>query len=150
MGEHRLLGFYTRDGVEFGLYAYGILGQLRRLGYRDINVVLQPHANGDQVVVRGDDGAGPQTLVELIVERRRVARLPEHLLFVHWLPLATLTRAVAKDRVLLDGQPYSWEADDMVSLFDRPCGPPWPTPVTAERDGRRFALRDDDTEPADD
>jgi hypothetical protein len=57
---------------------------------------------------------------------------------------------VAKDRVLLDGQPYSWEADDMVSLFDRPCGPPWPTPVTAERDGRRFALRDDDTEPADD
>lgn len=40
------------------------------------------------------------------------------------LALLEATTAVAEGRVLMDGAPYAWEADEMVHWLDKPPGPP--------------------------
>lgn len=53
---------------------------------------------------------------------------------LHGLPLADATRAVAEGRVLLDGAPYQWEADEMVAWAE-----PRPQPAVP-MDAARFSL----------
>ena len=54
------------------------------------------------------------------------------------LPLLEATRAVDEGRVLLDGQPYAWEPDEMVFWLREP--PEEPGEVALERDRARFTV----------
>jgi hypothetical protein len=57
------------------------------------------------------------------------------------LPLAAATEAVADGRVLLDGEPYAWEADEMAWWGKRPAEDGRAEAVARERDRCRFTVR---------
>ena len=42
-----LLGYYTSEGIEYGLQRYGLLDHLRRLGFHRFKVDIGPTATGD-------------------------------------------------------------------------------------------------------
>jgi len=216
------LGFYSAEGLELALARYGLLAQLRRLGYGPFRAAVANTAVGDraQLFGRGEDG-GEHLVIECVLEKREMGGEP--VLYVHWLtlrhplarfsaqrprlpdqevpglglaremaalfariaerlelagvafrpaafhtayagraqlrfvdpgrqgrfealvrdlggiPLAAATAAVASGRVLLGGEPYRWEPDEMVL---------WRTPhaedkgaVAAAREAARFELR---------
>jgi acetoin utilization deacetylase AcuC-like enzyme len=217
----QLLGFYSAEGLELALERYGLLRELRRLGYGSFRIALSQDQLGDRVQLfgRSEDGA-EHLLVECLLEKRAVAGAP--MLYVHWLtlrhplarfsaqrpalpeqevpglglareitgllsqmalrlgleglafrpaayhtafagraqlrfadparqgrfealvrdlgrlPLTEATRAVAQGRVLLDGAPYAWEADEMV-LWLHPHEMD-EAAVIAERERTHFAL----------
>ncbi len=227
--QRLLLGYYTAVGIEHGLHRYGLLSQLRRLGYTGFRVELDRTGAGDRMRLWGRSatahGAPPgeeQLLVEVVLERRRVAGAD--VLYVHWLslrhpraqfdalrprlpgqearglglarefgrvlalmarrldlagvafrpahlhtaysarhsfafvdparqgrfeallrdlaglPLLEATTALSEGRVRLDGEPYAWEADEMV-LWLRPIEQPGRAERVAEERGRcRFAV----------
>ncbi len=204
----KLLGFYTAEGLEYALEAYGLLPLIRRLGYGELRVSLE-NAATDRARLTGTDSKSHErvTLIELEVERRSLGG--GSFLFVNWLSLRNprarfnaqrpqlpgqevpglglaremsqmlalmakrlvldgvafrpswyhmafaarhtarfvaadrqgrfvslvealkgvslleATRAVAEGKVMLDGKPYTWEPDEMVT---------WLVPGHAERD----------------
>ena len=193
-----LLGFYSAEGLEHALYRYGVLSELRRMGYGPFRSDLRDDGVGQ--TARLIDVPSGQALIEAVLERREVAGAK--MLYVHWLalrnpharfsaerpqlpgqdvpglglaremmelllriaarlgmeglafrpaayhlayggreslrfvdparqgrfealvelfkgmPLAEATRAVAEGRVLLDGKPYEWETDEMVTWIE--------------------------------
>jgi acetoin utilization deacetylase AcuC-like enzyme len=201
-GQHRLLDFYTAEGLEFALERYRLLPILRRLGFSHLHVVIDKVAPYHRARLMGRDSQTGKAvvLVELEVEKRRVG--DGEFLFVNWLslrnprakfsqfrpqlpgqevpglglaremtqlltlmsqrlaldgvafrpswfhmawaarhdarfvdshrqgrfealirdmakvPLLEATRALAEGRVMLNGQPYRWEADEMVRWRD--------------------------------
>lgn len=56
------------------------------------------------------------------------------------LSLLDATRAVASGRVLLNGEPYAWEADEMVAWKEPPNDPADAAAVAAERDRCHFTV----------
>jgi hypothetical protein len=93
--EPRLLGFYTRDGIEYALERYGLLALIRRLGFDDLHVEL----DGNTMRLK----SGKDTvLVELEVERKTIAG--NELLFVNWLSLRNPHVQFSKTRPQLPGQ----------------------------------------------
>ncbi|MBN1611710.1 MAG: histone deacetylase [Polyangiaceae bacterium] len=81
----RVLGVYTAEEVEYGLYRYGVLGHLRRLGFDEFRVELGRDARGDRVRLFGTGRYGEQLLIDCLLARDEVAG--ENVLFVHWLSL---------------------------------------------------------------
>ncbi|HET7785362.1 MAG TPA: histone deacetylase [Myxococcales bacterium] len=213
-----LLEFYSAEGLEHALHRYGVLGELRRMGYGPFRAEL--HREGVGQSARLVDAPSGQTLIEVVLERAEVAGA--RVLYVHWLtlrnprarfsaerpalpgqdvpglglareieelllrmaarlglegiafrpsayhlafagratlrfvdparqgrfealvdllselPLLEATRAVAEKRVRLDGEPYAWEADEMVKwLQPRPDDRP---AIDAARAAARFTL----------
>ncbi|HEY6909919.1 MAG TPA: histone deacetylase [Myxococcales bacterium] len=213
-----LLGFYSAEGLEHALHRYGVLGELRRMGYGPFRAEL--HKEGVGQSARLVDVPSGQTLIEVVLERAEVAGA--RVLYVHWLtlrnprakfsperpalpgqdvpglglapeieemllrmaarlgleglafrpaayhlafagratlrfvdparqgrfealvellskmPLVEATRAVAEGRVLLDGKPWAWEAEEMVKwLQPRPDDRP---AIDAARAAARFTL----------
>ncbi len=223
-GPLKLLGFYTREGIEYALERYRFLATLRRLGFEDLHVTLDRVGLADRVRLLGRDATSGKnvTLVELEVERRRVGQ--GTFLFVNWLslrnprakfssvrpqlpgqevpglglaremtqllglmakrvlldgvafrpswfhmafaarhvsrfvnpqrqgrfealirdtkslPLLEATRAVAEGRIALNGQPYTWEADEMVSWLEYRKDPADQAAIAAERERAHFSL----------
>jgi acetoin utilization deacetylase AcuC-like enzyme len=80
-----LLGFYTEAGIEFALQRFGILDQLRRLGYDHFRVEFGDQSPGQRLRVLGESEGKEEVLIELVLERKRVAGHP--VLYVHWLSL---------------------------------------------------------------
>jgi acetoin utilization deacetylase AcuC-like enzyme len=116
----RLLGFYTPEGLEIALARYGLLRELRRLGYGPFRVALSADAVGDraQLFGQGEDG-GEHLLIECVLEKREVAGEP--VLYVHWLTLRhPLARFSAKRPRLPDQEvPGLGLAREMSTLFLR-------------------------------
>lgn len=81
----RLLGYYTPSGIEYALHRYGLLDELRRLGYADFDVTFERIATGERVRLFANAGEQRHLLVEAIVERTNIGR--DELLYVHWLEL---------------------------------------------------------------
>lgn len=104
----RLLGYYTADGLEYALFRYGVLDQLRRLGYEGFRVELNADGTGDRMRVYADAAASevmtppPYLLVELVVERIQLAGRP--VLFIHWLSLTHPLAQFDAARPKLPGQ----------------------------------------------
>jgi acetoin utilization deacetylase AcuC-like enzyme len=86
----RLLGFYTRDGIEYALERYGILPLVRRLGFEQLHIELEP---GRMRLMAGD-----AVLVEAQVEKKN------ELLFVNWLSLRNPRAHFSEKRPQLPGQ----------------------------------------------
>ncbi len=218
----RFLGFYTPSGIEHGLEQYGILGHLRRLGYRDFRVELAQPDERSRCRLYAKARGVEHLLMECVLERRNVSGAP--ILYVHWLtlrdgarelsaralpgqerpglgmaqevnalmaqiamrlglegvgfspswchmaflareraqfvdaerqgrlealardlghlPIRELSAAVEEERVLMNGEPYAWEATDMVAWRDGPRLDE--EQVARERERVRFSLRDTD------
>jgi len=223
--ERRLLGYYSREGIEYALERFGILTHLRRLGYGALHVEIDSAGTGDRARLRGVDETThqPVLLIELEVERKRAAG--GTFLFINWLalrnprahfsaqrpklpgqevpglglakemtqmlvlmarrltldgvafrpswyhmayaarydgsrfanpqrqgrfealvrdlrelPLLDATQAVASGRVLLDGQPYQWEAEEMVQWLDPKHTESDREAIAAERERCHFTL----------
>ncbi len=93
-GSDRLLGFYTRDGLEYALERYGILPFVRRLGFGELRV--------DLVGSRMRLLSGQLSLIELEVERQTLGG--HEVLFVNWLSLRNPRAHFSEKRPKLPGQ----------------------------------------------
>src|SRR3989475_11551796 len=78
-----LLGFYSAEGLEHALHRYGILGELRRMGYGPFRVRIEHGGVGQSA--RLIDLPSGEAVIEVVLERREVARA--RMLYVHWLAL---------------------------------------------------------------
>ncbi len=81
----RLLGFYTADGLEHALEAYGLLDHLRRLGYRRFRVRLGTASAGDSAQLYGFADGREHLLVDLVLSARPMGE--RQVLHVEWLSL---------------------------------------------------------------
>lgn len=109
-GEPRLLGYYTRHGLEHALTAYGYLDAIRRLGFSGLEVSLVEGVGGpDRMQITAEiappSGDGPptrETVVDLAVSIRPVHTF--RALFIEWLELRDPRSAFASHRPRLPGQ----------------------------------------------
>jgi acetoin utilization deacetylase AcuC-like enzyme len=102
-GEQRLLlGYYTAGGLEHGLYRYGVLEFLERIGYGPFRVEIDRAAPGDRARVYGEASGTEHLLVELVLQRKRVAGT--EMLLVHWLTLRNPLARFSPARPPLPGQ----------------------------------------------
>jgi acetoin utilization deacetylase AcuC-like enzyme len=120
----RLLGYYTPSGLEYALHRYGVLEELRRLGYSSFHVAFERVAFGERVRLFGHVGKQRHLLVEAIMERTTVGN--DKVLYVHWLelrhPIAESVR-----RPFLPGQHVAGlgmlrEAGELFALVARRLG----------------------------
>ena len=106
--QRLLLGFYTAAGLEHALFRYGIFEQLERLGYRHFRVAFDTAGLGERARLYGEADAKEHLLVEVILERRRIA-LPAgggeaDVLYIHWLSLRNPRAQFSDRRPRLPGQ----------------------------------------------
>ncbi len=92
--EPRLLNFYTREGLEYALERYGILPFVRRLGFTDLRIELEP----TRMRLLSHDAV----LFELEVDRQRLDG--SEVLFVNWLSLRNPRAHFSAKRPKLPGQ----------------------------------------------
>jgi acetoin utilization deacetylase AcuC-like enzyme len=98
----RFLGFYTPEGIEYALSRYGVLRQLRRLGYSRFRVALDRDERGDRLRLFGRADEEEHLLIECVLEKRRV--FEEDVLYVHWLTLRHPRGRFSPERPRLPGQ----------------------------------------------
>jgi acetoin utilization deacetylase AcuC-like enzyme len=100
----RLLGTYSREGLELLLERFGILSHLRRLGYQGFQIELDRNDVGERmrVLARGPTGDALHMLVECVLERQVIDGTGW--LFVHWLTLRHPLAAFSALRPQLPGQ----------------------------------------------
>ncbi len=128
-----LLGFYTAVGLEHALYRYGVIDQLRRVGYVGCRVVLDRNGLGDRLRLFGQaapaDGAAQDSaehlLIELVLERRCVQGAD--VLYVHWLSLRHPRAQFSALRPRLPGQEVpglglAREVGELLALMARRLG----------------------------
>ena len=101
-GQRLLLGYYTAQGLEYALHRYGVLEQLRRIGYGNLHVVLDQTGVGERVRLLGEADGAEHLLVEEVFERRQVAG--RDVLFVHWISLRNPRAQFSERRPRLPGQ----------------------------------------------
>jgi acetoin utilization deacetylase AcuC-like enzyme len=98
--RHLLLGFYSSEGMEHALHRYGILGELRRMGYGPFRVRIQREGVGQSASLV--DLPSGEALIETVLERREV--LGARMLYIHWLALRNPRARFAAERPQLPGQ----------------------------------------------
>ena len=100
--QRLLLGFYTASGMEHALFRYGIFEQLERMGFRQFRVAFDTAGPGERMRLYGEADAREHLLVELILERRRIAGAD--VLYVHWMSLRNPRAQFSERRPRLPGQ----------------------------------------------
>ena len=96
-GERKLwMNFYSAEGIEHALHRYGVLGEIRRLGYGPFRVEIHDEGVGQSArLVNAPTG---EVLIEAVLEKR------EEMLYVHWLALRHPRARFSADRPQLPGQ----------------------------------------------
>ncbi len=103
MPHQRLLGYYSAEGLEYALTRYGVFDHIRRLGYTDLRVDVEPADEvGQRTTVHGTADGREHLLIDLIVSRDNVNAEPA--LMVHWLSLRHPRVAFSAGRKALPGQ----------------------------------------------
>jgi acetoin utilization deacetylase AcuC-like enzyme len=100
--QRLLLGYYTASGLEHALFRFGVFEQLERLGYRHFRVVFDHTGLGERLRLHGEADAQEHVLVEIVLERRRVAGI--EVLYVHWVSLRHPRAQFSDRRPRLPGQ----------------------------------------------
>ena len=100
----KLLGFYTAEGLEYALEAYGLLPLIRRLGYGELRVVIESSGVTDRGRLTGKDSRSGErvSLVELEAERKGIGG--GSFLFINWLSLRNPRARFSPQRPQLPGQ----------------------------------------------
>ncbi|MGQ0506606.1 MAG: histone deacetylase family protein [Myxococcaceae bacterium] len=119
-GEQRLLGYYTRHGIEYALYTYGLLAAVGRLGYSRLRTELSTSGSGDRFTLFGTAWGNEHVLVDATLQRRHLNGA--ECLFVNWLNLRHPRAAFTEARPALPGQDVPGlgllpEAAEMLSLI---------------------------------
>ena len=95
----RILGYYSRHGIEFALEKYGLADELRKLGFAQLRLTADPSDPERQhLTVHGTKGGEEHLLVDQVI-RRVVRPAPEgleppdeiELLYVEWMMLQNPT-----------------------------------------------------------
>jgi len=97
-----LFGLYTRAGLEYALFRYGLSSHVQRLGYSNPRVELETEEGGGRIRLLGDAQGQSYVLVELVLERRSLAQ--RDVLFVNWLALRHPLTRFSSSRPRLPGQ----------------------------------------------
>ncbi|MDQ3262626.1 MAG: histone deacetylase [Myxococcota bacterium] len=123
--EARLLGFYTKEGVEFALFRFGFLEQVRRLGFDAVRIGIDTIGSGDRLRLYGTHGRVEDILVEMVLEKRTIDR--HQYLFTNWLNLRNPRARFAEGRPALPGQDVpglglSREVAEVMSLMAKRLG----------------------------
>ena len=116
----KLLGYYTNEGLEYALTRYGVAGHIRRLGYTNLRIHIDPPDEvGQRVTVLGTAGGREHLLIDLILGRDQIRGEPA--LLVHWLSLRNPRAAFSDGRRAMPGQevPGLGLARDMGQLLGR-------------------------------
>ncbi len=102
-GRHRLLlGYYTASGLEHAFHRYGVLEQLRRLGFSGFRVAFDAGGTGERLRLFGTTDGVEHVLVEEILERRKFGG--REVLYIHWLNLRNPRARFSDLRPRLPGQ----------------------------------------------
>jgi len=102
----RLLGFYSRHGVEVACERYGIFERLREKGFRRLRVGFDLEDTFAQTVRVTSDDVPSEPLIELRVRRDAVSVPGLELLRVEWLQLQNPRATFTAERPALPGQSY--------------------------------------------
>jgi acetoin utilization deacetylase AcuC-like enzyme len=101
--RHRLLHYYSAEGIEYALYRYGLFDFLERLGYGEFRVELDAAVSGgDRVRVFGHAAGDEHLLVECVLQRQHLDG--HEMLYVHWLSLRNPRGRFVAGRPPLPGQ----------------------------------------------
>lgn len=117
--DDRLLGYYTREGLEYVLYAYGFLTHLRRLGYGHFDLQIEHTPTGDRVVLTGEADGERHLLWEMIVAKESFEG--HDLLYLHWMQMRHPRGRFAPGHPKLPGQdaPGLGMAEEAMQLLFR-------------------------------
>lgn len=87
--DPRLMGYYTRQGIELAFYRFDLLSQIQRLGYTDIDIDIDRPPLGERLRVTGKGHGQRHLIMETILEKRALETDPDvgQVLFIHWLTL---------------------------------------------------------------
>ncbi len=101
----KLLGYYTRYGLEIAFERYGILRRIRAAGIPTVRVEFDlEHPTGQRLAVL--DSARPEIpLIDLVLRDDR-SRPPYRLLAIEWLLMQNPRARPSADRPLLPGQAH--------------------------------------------
>ncbi|HEX9306572.1 MAG TPA: histone deacetylase [Anaeromyxobacter sp.] len=97
-----LLGFYTAAGIEHAFFRYGLFDHLERMGFRQLRAAFDATGAGERVRILGQSAGQEHVLIEVVLERRRVAGA--EVLYVHWLSLRNPRAQFSDKRPRLPGQ----------------------------------------------
>lgn len=101
----RLLGYYSRYGVELAFERYGVLAKIRAAGYPRLVLELDTgHSTGERIRVLNRDE--PRELLLELVLSETSEYSPYRLLSIEWLMLQNPRARPTADRPLLPGQQY--------------------------------------------
>jgi len=121
--ESRLLGYYSRQGLELALERHGFLGRLRGKGFKQPTLVCDFDDPSRQTITIFSDAVRSERLVELVVHRERRVVPGFELLSVDWLLLQNPRETFGEQRPRLPGQqrPGLGLFDEMVALLVVAC-----------------------------
>ncbi|MBI3179829.1 MAG: histone deacetylase, partial [Deltaproteobacteria bacterium] len=112
---HRILDFYSTHGVELALERYGLLQKVRKRGFSDLRIAMDPSDRERQrVSVHGRKGDGPHHLLVELVVRRATEPAPSEasphdpldLLSIEWMLLQDPTAIFSEARPRFPGQEH--------------------------------------------
>ena len=121
--EPRLLGYYSRQGLELALERHGFLGRLRVKGFERPTIELGLDAPQRHIVKIFGDPERRALLIELVVRRDRRSIPGFELLAIDWLLLQNPRERFGPDRPALPGQQHPGLGlfDEMVALLIIAC-----------------------------
>lgn len=96
------LGYYTAAAIEYGLFQYGLLDNVRRLGYDPLTVKVDKANEGDRFQLWGKFKGEDELLVELVAEKQLVD--DKRVLYIHWLTMRHPKGIFNDNRPQLPGQ----------------------------------------------
>lgn len=100
--KSKALGYYTAEGIEYALDRYGLLFQLRRLGYEQFQVRVDSTGTGDRMQLFGHAMNTKHLLIENVVEKQHIG--DHDVLYIHWLTLRHPLAHFTEKRPQLPGQ----------------------------------------------
>lgn len=104
--EHRLLGVFSRYGVELLLERFGLLERLRDKGFSELRVTLDADASAGQTLRILSDAHPPRPLVELRLRRSAHALPGLEVVVIEWLLLQNPRAGFTPRRPRLPGQQH--------------------------------------------
>lgn len=121
--ESRLLGYYSRQGLELALERHGFLDRLRGKGFKEPTLVCDFDDSSRQSLRIFGDPARSELLLELIVHRERRVVPGFELLAIDWLLLQNPREHFGAARPQLPGQrhPGLGLFDEQVALLVVAC-----------------------------
>ena len=102
--DTKVLGEYSRHGIELTLERLGILNQVRAKGYTHPSVTVHTASSLGHTIRMYGDAARQEMLMELRVRRDRTTMAGMDLLYAEWLLLQNPRKQFAEDRPRLPGQ----------------------------------------------